>query len=104
METMTGNERYAFFDVDGTLISIKSMFMFRRFCLGRLRRYRGWTGYVRYYVHALEHSVLSSIGASRELLNKRYYRKYRGAERREVLVSEDHNRRLVPVREVRYWI
>ncbi len=78
-------ERYAFFDVDGTLITIKSMFSFRRYCLGRLGLYRGWKGALRYITHDLKHRSLVRLGAGRERLNRVYYRAFRGVNRAELL-------------------
>jgi len=78
-------EQYAFFDVDGTLITIKSMFSFRRYCLGRLGLYRCWKGVLRYITHDLQHRSLVRLGAGREFLNRCYYRAFRGVDRMELL-------------------
>lgn len=100
MKNTQDQNRYAFFDVDGTLISIKSMFDFRRYCLGRLQMYSGLVGILRYCYHDLKHKLLDHLGVRREVLNTLYYKNFRGTDRSEILklisewyrdISKTHN-------------
>ncbi|HBM3184860.1 TPA: HAD-IB family hydrolase [Klebsiella oxytoca] len=62
----------AFFDVDETLISIKSMFHFYKFWCEQ-------TGLIhKYHCFNIEYAHLVSLGVSREELNKMYYRQFSG--------------------------
>jgi HAD superfamily hydrolase (TIGR01490 family) len=71
----------AFFDVDETLIDVKSMFDFLRFYWQRLypadqgRRYRRTVSLIQ---------LLARLGVSRAVINRLYYRLYRGRPRAEV--------------------
>jgi HAD superfamily hydrolase (TIGR01490 family) len=65
--------RIAFFDVDETLISVKSMFHFLRFFL----RARGWPP-ERYESITGELSRLAAAGVPREETNRHYYRSFAG--------------------------
>lgn len=76
---------YAFFDVDGTLISIKSMFSFRRFSVGKLGIYRGVIGRLRFLHDELEYKIMLAFGVKREVLNRKYYEKYRGVNYQELI-------------------
>lgn len=75
---------YAFFDVDGTLLQLKSMFSFHDFW------YRRWRG-LDDAAMAEEHGDVSAIlraltdsGASREHINRRYYEFFAGRPMAEV--------------------
>ena len=76
-------KNYAFFDLDGTLIKIKSMMSFLEYCCDR-----------KLVAHDF-HTVLSLLaksykdGASREQLNIAYYRLYRGCRWDDILVAGD---------------
>jgi HAD superfamily hydrolase (TIGR01490 family) len=68
--------RVAFFDVDETLIKVKSMFSF----LERLLAEQGFDPEERAYVVGRFHRLASS-GASRSEVNRAYYRSFRGYSR-----------------------
>lgn len=70
---MTAQKQYAFFDVDDTLISIKSMFDFFPFWCART----GQAGQVKRFEEAF--SIARANGRPREDLNRIYYRFFRGA-------------------------
>lgn len=70
--------RIAFFDVDETLIDIKSMFSFLEFHLADPDRYCAAAG-------ALTHAA--QAGVPREETNRAYYRNYTGMERAAVAES-----------------
>jgi HAD superfamily hydrolase (TIGR01490 family) len=66
---------YAFFDVDGTVVKMKSMLNFLKYfylhqdkVLGRLK----------YFLYGIGTDVYEKIGINREWLNKRYYKKFKG--------------------------
>jgi HAD superfamily hydrolase (TIGR01490 family) len=65
----------AFFDVDETLIHSKSMFEFLKFYLSRTY---SSSGKLRFRLYWRYFKALSAMGASRESINKRYYRIYAG--------------------------
>ncbi len=66
--------RFAFFDVDDTLIAIKSMFDFFPFWCART----GQSGEMKRFEEAF--SKARAAGASREKLNHLYYRFFQGAD------------------------
>ncbi|WP_455358808.1 HAD family hydrolase [Streptomyces sp. SYSU K21746] len=70
--------RIAFFDVDETLIDIKSMFSFLEFHLADPDRYRAAEG---------ELTRAARAGVPREETNRAYYRNYAGAELEDVAES-----------------
>lgn len=72
----------AFFDVDETLIPVKSMFDFLAFRLAELGRPRSAYGEA-----AARLRKLAASGAPREEVNRAYYRLYRGACEQELLAS-----------------
>ncbi|MGE5505033.1 MAG: HAD family hydrolase [Actinomycetota bacterium] len=63
---------YAFFDVDDTLISIKSMFRFQEFWYAATGDRAGQDAF------AGEFAALRAAGAAREELNRRYYAHFAG--------------------------
>lgn len=71
---MSGTGRAAFFDVDETLITAKSMFEFLRYWLAHTGD--DGTGYQR-AAGALR--AMSAQGHPREVVNRAYYRNYAGA-------------------------
>lgn len=74
---------YVFFDVDETIISIKSMFDFLKFYYCHGHRFMGQ---IKYF---LTHAFIKSLvmrGKPREYINAFYYRLYKG--KRELLVKE----------------
>jgi HAD superfamily hydrolase (TIGR01490 family) len=70
--------RIAFFDVDETLIDIKSMFSFLEFHLADPDRYRAAAG---------ELTRAARAGVPREETNRAYYRNYAGAQQEAVAES-----------------
>ncbi|MET7717868.1 HAD-IB family hydrolase [Streptomyces sp. NPDC005407] len=70
--------RIAFFDVDETLIDIKSMFSFLEFHLADPDRYRAAAG---------ELTRAARAGVPREETNRAYYRNYAGVEQEAVAES-----------------
>ncbi len=80
---MTGR-RFAFFDVDETLISIKSMFDF----LPSWGARRGAPEQAQELASSLEQA--RAAGTSREQLNRLYYRGFRGAALAELMAAGDH--------------
>jgi HAD superfamily hydrolase (TIGR01490 family) len=76
--------RYAFFDVDNTLISIKSMFSFHKFWYCQWRFPDNRDRLVEYQdVTAILKALIQSE-ASRELINQRYYEFFAGRSVEEV--------------------
>ncbi|AYF78409.1 HAD-IB family hydrolase [Nocardia yunnanensis] len=70
---MTGERGAAFFDVDETLITVKSMFAFQRFWLAE----NGDDG--SEYARLIDEiKQRAAAGAPREEVNRHYYRAYRG--------------------------
>lgn len=67
---------YAFFDVDETVISLKSMFSFQEFW------YAGDNARHEYFLDVMRELVQS--GAAREEINRRYYEFYAGQNAAEV--------------------
>jgi HAD superfamily hydrolase (TIGR01490 family) len=65
---------YAFFDVDGTIININSMFSFLRFFYSV---HSAYTGQLKYEFFRFNTLLYEKIGVSRERLNKRYYKCFR---------------------------
>jgi len=78
------NDKYAFFDVDGTLITKKSMFSFREYLRGKINRYSGIKGNIRYLFHEKEHEFLDFLGINREYLNILYYKKFKGIKNNDI--------------------
>lgn len=67
--------RFAFFDVDGTLLPFKSMFDFQAYCSRRSRR---WSVRLRHLAIRARFAVYELAGASRSYVNRRYYDTFRG--------------------------
>jgi HAD superfamily hydrolase (TIGR01490 family) len=79
---MNGRRAAAFFDVDETLITVKSMFEFLRFWLAR----NGDDGAA--YASALaDLQAMAARGVDRVRINRAYYRGYAGARHSELLVA-----------------
>ncbi|WJZ02946.1 HAD family hydrolase [Corynebacterium freiburgense] len=70
------NPRLALFDVDETLIQVKSMFSFLDLVLAR----QGWSEKDRHWA-VNRFQRLASEGASREFVNETYYRGFAGQSR-----------------------
>lgn len=66
---------YAFFDVDGTLIRIKSMLSFQRFYF---KRAYPLTGLVRDAIFTAKMAALTARGVDRVVMNARFYESFRG--------------------------
>jgi len=69
---------YAFFDVDGTVLSIKSMFSFHDFWYRRWNRVNGPAGSEEYEDVTAILRRLTDSEAPRELINRRYYESFAG--------------------------
>jgi HAD superfamily hydrolase (TIGR01490 family) len=77
---------YAFFDVDETLISIKSMFSFLKYYVDQMAS-DAQLGLEKKYNDLMKNIQLwSAIGVNREEINVHYYRFYAGVE--QVLLSQ----------------
>jgi HAD superfamily hydrolase (TIGR01490 family) len=75
MFNMPKEPYYVFFDVDGTLIHIKSMLSFLKYFY---KRHFNFLGTLRYFLYHQVTMFHEFVGTSREYLNRRYYQQYRG--------------------------
>jgi HAD superfamily hydrolase (TIGR01490 family) len=78
----TNKMYYVFFDVDGTLTNIKSTLCFLRYFY---RRNHGLIGYIYYYCFLIFAKLYECFGAKREILNKIYYKKYKGYDEDQIV-------------------
>lgn len=76
-------QKMAFFDVDETVISSKSMFDFMRFYL---ERKSGYLGKVQYQIYWSTCKALARLGVSRDSINSLYYRLYRGESYQQLML------------------
>lgn len=76
-------QKMAFFDVDETVISSKSMFDFMRFYL---ERKKGYLGKVQYQIYWSMCQSLAKLGVSRDNINTLYYRIYRGDNYKQLML------------------
>ncbi|MBX9702526.1 MAG: HAD-IB family hydrolase [Silvanigrellaceae bacterium] len=72
---------YAFFDVDETLITFKSMSSFLKYFY---KIKYGSIGIILYYKFTILMRLFHYIGVKREKLNKNYYKKYKGYFEEEI--------------------
>lgn len=72
---MNKNNYYAFFDVDETVVNIKTMFSFLRFFCSKNTRSK-LLGGLRYHYLISQLKLLKKMGYSREYLNAYYYKFY----------------------------
>ena len=77
---------YAFFDVDETLIQLKTMVSFLKFFFIKKR---GIFGLISYYIFLINVKLCNFFGISRNFLNKRYYRNYKDCWVKEVFEMAD---------------
>ena len=75
---------FAFFDVDGTLLSFKSMFSFQDYYLLHGARGRPWLGRLRRARFNARIRAYERAGKPREFINRAYYRSFRGRRADEV--------------------
>nr|WP_297461633.1 HAD-IB family hydrolase [uncultured Halomonas sp.] len=75
---MSFQQRYAFFDVDDTLISIKSMFDFFPFWCAKTGQSSQVKGFEEVF------AIARARGTPREELNRLYYQYYRGASLKDL--------------------
>ncbi|MCY1078882.1 HAD family hydrolase [Archangium lansingense] len=75
---------YAFFDVDGTLLSLKSMFSFQEFYLRWESRGTRGRGEARWREFLSRFSAWEGEGRDRLFLNREYYRSYAGRSQKAV--------------------
>jgi HAD superfamily hydrolase (TIGR01490 family) len=68
---------YAFFDVDDTLVSLKTMFTFAEFYWRHVSNVRV-LGAARQAVFAARFALLRRLNVAREVINRDYYRQFRG--------------------------
>jgi HAD superfamily hydrolase (TIGR01490 family) len=69
---------FAFFDVDETIISIKSMFSFLKFFLLQEAKWFKPLGYLKFFFIYYKLKFLSKCGKPREVINALYYKEYKG--------------------------
>ena len=69
--------RYAFFDVDGTLVNIKTMMNFMRFYRMYCAKW-SWFGVLQYYKFRAKLRIAEKFGIPRETLNTMYYEAFKG--------------------------
>lgn len=75
------NQYLVFFDVDGTLIRIKSMFSFLKY----YSRYKSKINNFKYYFYLIKTFILQKLGVSRELINQQYYKNFANEKTHEVM-------------------
>lgn len=68
---------YAFFDVDDTLVSLKTMFSFAEFYWRHVSRVPA-LGAARYRLFAARVALYRRLNIAREVINRDYYRQFRG--------------------------
>lgn len=74
---MKNDHRYAFFDVDGTLLDLKSMFSFRKYLL----HYRyPLLGAIKNFVATVIFRLYELSGRDRGFINLKYYETFRGSK------------------------
>lgn len=78
------SNRYAFFDVDGTILSVKSMFSFQSYYYRHAVYRRSWFGAVHDRLFHLGIRTLNRLGCTREFVNRTYYLSYRGRQQQVV--------------------
>lgn len=66
-----------FFDVDETIINVKSMFSFLQFFYQQEKQSK-LLGNIKYYVAYYRLKAFAKLGKSREFINSEYYKLYRG--------------------------
>ncbi|MFZ2315070.1 MAG: HAD-IB family hydrolase [Gammaproteobacteria bacterium] len=82
------NIRYAFFDVDETLVNFKSMFKFYKYWLCKKSRFGVFGGYFSYFLFSFKIKFLSYF-FKRSEINKKYYAQYAGfSEKKLKLIGE----------------
>ena len=81
-EKLNENDRqyYVFFDLDETLISVKSMFSFLKFFCQRHKNGFLFRGSWIYFMYLYKLKLLSYFGKPREYINLCYYRFFRGID------------------------
>ncbi len=80
------NEKYiAFFDVDETLITAKSMFSFLKFYW--MQRQKPLIGMSRYFYYRIKIMLSQFIGTKREIINKKYYLNFKDISHAELLAA-----------------
>ena len=77
-------ENYAFFDIDGTLITIKSMFSFQDFMRKHASKYKGLIGVLRYKYEDFRYYMYRVMNTDRAIVNKYYYQNFSGLPANEV--------------------
>ena len=73
---------FVFVDVDGTLLRIKTMFSFLQFLY---KTKNPWLGRFKFYSYAAMTKNYEKLGVSREWLNQRYYRQFKGRSQSAVM-------------------
>jgi len=79
--TLDSRSRYAFFDVDGTLLRVKSMFDFQAHRFGRSSHL---VQKLQYRATRARFGLYALAGRSRSYMNRRYYETFRGAPAADV--------------------
>lgn len=75
------NKYLAFFDVDGTVINIKSMFSFLEYYLGQVSN----AGALKYSLYKLNTALAEKSGQPRERINEKYYEHFSQARMGDVM-------------------
>jgi HAD superfamily hydrolase (TIGR01490 family) len=78
----TSSLYYAFFDLDETLISIKSMFSFLKFYCKRHKNNYLFKSVYFYFIYIYKLKFLSYLGKPREYINLTYYKFFRGIDKK----------------------
>lgn len=69
---------FAFFDVDETLINVKSMFSFMRYYLKFISNKKLHVPTIKYYLFQLKSMIAEWTGTSRAIINQQYYMNFAG--------------------------
>lgn len=76
-------EYYVFFDVDGTLLKIKSTHHFFKYFLQKQAAFR-WLGLFQYGFYTTKIKFFEKLKIKRECLNQLYYKNYRGVSKQQL--------------------
>ncbi|MHB1948749.1 MAG: HAD family hydrolase [Gammaproteobacteria bacterium] len=77
-------KNFAFFDVDGTLLNIKTMFSFQEYYYLKFSKYRSIRSKINYLMFLLRMQYYLLVGKSREYINKKFYESFAGINKEDV--------------------
>ena len=77
-------QRYAFFDVDETIITFKSMMSFKEFLYDNSKKYQGMVGGIKKLYDKKTMEFFKKLNVNRLFLNRLYYRNLKGISLREI--------------------